>query len=229
MATKRLEKIEFEFDGQDYALDFGINQVKDLARFSMNREGKVNNTSLVKFALLKNNKTSFITEKRAKDITEALTGGIQWDGDFLEFDEVIEYILGLFAQAIDDESKLHEPATIVINDDNTVDLTVNGEVHLLKYNRKDIEEALKGNLLGSGSVLELYMVGSSLIRTGLLHSKRRISVGLQDELLMSAWATMNNDDTKNDFPDMLQALVAHMDDVLDDGVKKSKAVIKTKK
>lgn len=228
MEKKRLEKMEFEYEGIDYALDFGIEQVKDLARYSLNKRGEVNHIELVKFALNKENKTGFITDKKAKEITEILTGGVEWGDDFLEFEEIITYIISLFAQAIDTEAKLHEPAVITINEDNTVDLIVSGKEYKLKYNRKDVEEALQANMMGSGSILELYMVGSTLIKTALLHTKKRPSVGVQDDILMAAWATMDNEDTKDDFPNMIQALISHMNDVLDDGGKKSRAVIKMK-
>ena len=54
-------------------------------------------------------------------------------------------------------------------------------------------------MMGSGSILELYMVGSTLIKTALLHTKKRPVVGVQDDILMAAWATMDNEDTKDDF------------------------------
>ena len=59
MEKKRLEKMEFEYEGIDYALDFGIEQVKDLARYSLNKRGEVNHIELVKFALNKENKNRF--------------------------------------------------------------------------------------------------------------------------------------------------------------------------
>lgn len=229
LEKKGLKPIQFEFDGEDYTFDFGIEEVKKLGKYSISKNGNVNHYDVVKFALLKEHKTGFITNKRAEEITRAFAEGVTLENDELEFEELIEYILGLFGQAIDEESKLYEPAIIKINKDNTVNITVNETDYHLKYNRKDIENAIEANMFGSQSPIELYTIGSSIIGTALLHTKKHPSAGLQDTILLSAWATMHNEDTKHDFANMLNALIQHMNEVLEDGVKKSKAVIKMKK
>lgn len=228
METKKLQALRFEIDNDDYTLDFGIEQVKSLAQFSRNKKGNVTSSDLIKFALKKDDKVGFITDKKAKDITHALIGGVEWGDDFMEFEEIIEYIVGLFAQAINEESEKHTPAIIHINDDNTVNITVDGVEHKLKYLRRDLEEMYTNDLSGSASILENYLVGTALIHTGLLHTKKNPSAGLKDSIFMSAWATMNHEETKHDFENMINALVVHAQDVLEDGVKKSNAVIKMK-
>lgn len=226
MEQKRLKNFGFEYQDKSYEFGFTLNEVKELANFSLARGGRLNDLDFIRFALKKYSNAGFITEKTIKEIHEGLVGGIEYEDSELTYEEFIQYLMGLFGQAIDDEARKVTPAIINIEKDNTVNVTIGDETYKLMFTRDSLDKALADNVFDSNNLLEMYVVGSTMIRAALQHYDKRLRVTLHDQIFLSLWATMFNEETANDLSEVLNALNYHMKDVVDSGIKKSKAPIK---
>ena len=225
---KRLTNIGFDLDEKYYELGFGLDEVREFANYSIAKRGNVNNLDLIKFALKKNSDAGFITDKRVEEINEALSNGIEVDGEVLNYDEIAGYLIGLFIQAIDDAAREVEPATLLIEKDSTSNITVDGEKYKLMFTRDIVNEAFENNSFDFNNLLELYVSGSTMIKVALQHYKKRLSVKLHDKIFLSLWATKFTPETEADLPELINALNFHMKEVIESGIKKSKTVIKAK-
>lgn len=227
MAKKHLKNLAFDYEGKKYEFGFGIEEVKRLANFSISKKGRINDSDFMKFALQKNSEDGFITDKTAKELQELLLGGIESDDTgYLSYEELIAYLIGLFEQAIDAAAKEVTPAIIKIENNNTASVTVDDETYKLMFTREVISEAFDSNMLDFNSILDIYIFGSTLIRLALEHYNKRFSVKLHDHIFLSAWATKFDEETEDDLLELIHALTYHMKEVVESGVKKSRAAIK---
>ncbi len=226
MENKRFKNIGFDYKDKYYEFGFGMDEVQRLAALSTATKGKFKNTDFFKIALAQNSKAGFISEKTVQEIMDGLVGGVETDDQYLTFEEFIDYLLNLFAQAIDDAAKGVDPAIVEINKDNTVKLTVDGEVYKLMFTREQVIEAFENNVFDFNSIFELYTAGSMIIKASLAHYNKRFSVKLHNHIFLSLWATQFDEDTKNDFSEVINALTYHMSEVVESGVKNSKAAFK---
>lgn len=94
------------------------------------------------------------------------------------------------------------------------------------FTREIIQDGLQSDIFDFNNILELYIMGSTLIRTSLEHYKKHFSVNLHDHIFLSIWATKFEESTEDDLAEVLHALTYHMKDVLESGIKKSKPPIK---
>lgn len=224
---KRLQKLEFEYDGVTYVFDVGIEEVKDFAKFSMNRGGDITNEQLIQMALRRSSDVGVITKKRAEEITEALiSSGLQIEDDELTWEELLEWIIGLFIQAINDEAEKYEPAELTIHKDNTATVVVEDKEYDLKFTRRTIVDSISNNELSFNNLLETYVIGTALIKAALKHSKERFGVRTEERIFFSLWAHTLEEDTSHYFEELVDALVFHANEVIESGAKKSQAAIK---
>lgn len=232
MKEKRLENLEFEFDGTDYTIGFTINEAKELSQYSLQRGSDMTDAQFLKFGLKKFSDDIYITDKRAKEIQEALFehGLDTVELGHLSYEEVIGYMISLFGQTIDDEAGKVEPALIVINKDNSLDVTVGDKTYTLKFTREIIEETARTeNGFRFGNVFDLYAWGSSLVEVALRHYKKRFSLKLREQIFLAMWATTLDEDIENNLAEALNALLFHMNEVVESGTKKSlKPTLKAK-
>lgn len=235
MENKLLKNIGFDFEDNYYELGFSIDEVRAVSNYSKARGGNFKNEEFLKLALKKYSDVSYISDKKAKDINDFLrehTIQIEVsDGkyDELSYIELIAYVTQLFLQAVEVEASKVSPATITIENDNTV--TINSPdfgKYKLMYVRETLEEVIQYSRIIPENIFELFLYAETLIELGLQHYQKRISPKLAQNLFLSVWATQNNEETKDDLTEMLNALIYHMGEVLDSGIKKSKAVIKAK-
>lgn len=227
---KRLDPITFEFtDGKEYVLNFGIEEVQQLANLSIARQGKIRDAEFFKIALAKDSQAGYITNQKAEAIREAFLGGVEINDDYLSYEELIAYLVNLSIQAIDDAAKEVGPATVKINADNSVNLTTqNGESFKLTFTREQVIEALENDTLSFNGLLDLYATGSALVKMSLEHYKKRFSVKKHEEIFLSLWATKFDEATEDVLPEVIDALFYHMQEVVQSGVKKSRAAFKVK-
>lgn len=229
MENRQLKNIGFEIEDKYYELGFGIKEVRALSQHSAAKKGEINDLDFIKFALQKGSKAGYISDGKVKDIRQALyLNGVETQDGKMDYEELIGYLIGLFAQAIDDEARTLEPAVVTVNKNNTVNVLVDGEDYKLMFTREIAEQALERNQFDFNSILELYTFGSSLVRTALEHYKKRFSVGLHENIFLSMWATKFNEETEHDLLEAINALSYHMGDVVDSGIKNSGAAIKAK-
>lgn len=227
---KRLDVIEFEFtDGKEYVLNFGIEQVQQLANLSIAKQGKIKDVDFFKIALAKDSQAGYISDQKANEIREAFLGGVEINDDFLSYEELIAYLVNLSIQAIDDEAKKVGAATVKINADNSVNLTTpSGESFKLTFTREHVVEALENDVLSFNGLLDLYATGSALVKLSLEHYNKRFSVKKHEEIFLSLWATKFEEETEDTLPEVIDALFYHMQEVIQSGVKKSPAAFKVK-
>lgn len=229
MNENRYENLPFEYNNKHYEFGFGIEEVQQFSNFSAAKKGTFRDVDFLKVALSKYSQAGFITNKTVEEIQKILTQGITLpDDQFLEYEELIAYLFGLYAQAIDDEAAKLEPAIVEINKDNTVNVTVDGEKYKLMFNREQITEAFEGGVFDFNGILELYTAGSSIIRAALAHYDKRFSVKLHNHIFLSLWATKFDEETQDLLPEVLNALTFHVKEVVASAVKNSKAAIKMK-
>lgn len=227
MKETQLKNIGFEIDDKYYEFGFGIKEVRALSQHSAARKGEISDLDFIKFALQQNSKAGYISEKRVKDIRQALyLNGVETEEGEMEYEELIAYLIGLFAQAIDEEAQTLEPAIVNVKKNNTVIVTVDGEEYKLMFTREIAEQALETNQFDFNNILELYTFGSRLIRTSMEHYGTRFSVGKHEKIFLSIWATKFNEETEDDLLEVINALSYHMGEVIDSGVKNSGAAIK---
>mgnify|MGYP001019286989 CR=1 FL=1 len=195
----RLDVIKFEFtDGKEYVLNFGIEEVQQLANLSIARQGKVKDTEFFKIALSKDSESRYITDQKAEEIREAFLGGVEIDDDYLSYEELIAYLVNLSIQAIDDAAREVGPSTVKINEDNSVNLTTqNGEKFKLTFTREQVVEALENDVLSFNGLLDIYATGSTLVKLALEHYNKRFSVKKHEEIFLSLWATKFDKETEN--------------------------------
>lgn len=227
---KRLDVIKFDFtDGKEYTFNFGIEEVQQLANLSIARQGRVRDVEFFKIALSKDSQSSYISDKKAEEIREALLGGVEINDDYLSYEELVAYLVNLSIQAIDDEARKVGPATVKINEDNSVNLTTqNGESFKLTFTREQVVEALENNSLQFNGLLDLYVTGSTLVKLALEHYNKRFSTKKHEEIFLSLWATKFEEETEDVLPEVIDALFYHMQEVVQSGVKKSPAAFKVK-
>lgn len=230
MEEKRFKNLGFEYNGLHYEFGFGLEEVKELATLSKSKKGNVTNIDLIKMALKKNSDAGFITDKTAQEINEGLVNGVEFDeGGLMTYEEFTYYLINLMGQAIDDAAHEVEPAIVTIEKDNSVTLVVGEETYKLLFTRDTIKQTLPEIIdFNSDNLFEIYLFGSTLVKSALEHYKKRFSVKLHDQLFLSIWATKFNPDTERDLHEVIHALAYHMNEVVESGVKKSKAAFKMK-
>lgn len=226
---KKYENLKFLVDDMEFEIGLDFEQAKLMSNFVAARGGEFKDVEFFKVALQKYSKVPFLTDSMVAQIVAALQeDGLETPFGILSYSELVEYIFVLFQQAIDDESKKYESPIVSFNKDNTVNITLsNGKTYKLMYVRENVEEAILSGQMEFNSILELYSVGSNLIRLALQHE--RSSVKLPETIFLSLWSTQFDEENEELFTEVLSSLGHHMKDVLDSGVKKSKAVIKVKK
>lgn len=226
METKQLEALEINIGDDEYILDFDIESVKAFGKYSLSHNGKMGDEVFLKYALQKHHKHDVMLSNKSKQLQETLAS-LDEDDD-MSYTNVIEYLMALFMQAIDNEAKKVEPSTVTIEKDNSVTVNYDGDKYKLTFNRADIKDALINgdSAFGSSNALELYTVGTSLLKLATKHYNRRFSVRFHDNLFLSLWATKFNKETEDIFPEVLNALVFHIQEVANSGIKNSKPVIK---
>lgn len=223
----RLKNLEFEYNGNHYELGFTINEVKEFATYSRKRSGRVKDTDFLKIALRKYSKVGYLTDKMVEEVNEVLYNGIETpELGYMNYTELFQYLIDLYIQAIDEEASKVAPAVIKIEKDNTVSVTVDEETYKLMFTREIIQDGLQSDIFDFNNILELYIMGSTLIRTSLEHYNKHFSVNLHDHIFLSIWATKFEESTEDNLAEVLHALTYHMKDVLESGIKKSKPPIK---
>jgi len=227
---KRLDVIKFDFtDGKEYTFNFGIDEVQQLAKVSLARQGKISDVEFFKIALSKDSNAGYISDKKAEEIREAFLGGVELNDDFLSYEELVAYLINLSIQAIDDAAKEVGASSVKINEDNSVNLTTpNGENFKLTFTREKVVEALENDVLQFNGLLDLYATGSTLVKLSLEHYNKRFSVKKHEEIFLSLWATKFDPKTEDTLIEVIDALFYHMKEVVSSGSKKSKAAFKVK-
>lgn len=227
MEKKRLENLEFEFDGKNYVLGFTIDEVKELSAYSIQRGTEMTDAMFIKFALKRFSDDLYITDKRAEEIQQAL---FEYGLGDLTYEEVIGYIIGLFGKTIDEEAEKVAPALITINKDNSLDVVVEDKTYTLKFTREIVKEAVrKESAFRYENVFDLYASGSSLVEIALRHYNKHFSLKLREQIFLAMWATNLDETIEINFNEAISSLVFHMNEVVDSGVKKSlKPTIKPK-
>ena len=101
----------------------------------------------------------------------------------------------------------------------------------MPISRRIIEERAKTDIRFRFShVFDLYAWGSSLVEVALRHYNRRFSLKLREQLFLSMWATTLDEEIENNLAEALNALLFHMNEVVESGAKKSsKLTLKPKK
>lgn len=229
MKTKQLENIPFEFGGEEYEFGFTLKSVKALAGFALAKGGRVTDVDFFKHALTEFSNAGFLTDAKVNELRQALLNGIDYEEDHFSYEELVEYILVLYGQAIDNAAMEVSPAVIKINDDSTVMVNLDGKDYKLMFTRKSVEDIIEAGVFDTSSILTMYATGSAIIKASLQHYKTRLSNNLHDEIFLSIWATGLESEDGGMMGEIINALMFHMGEVVDEGVKKSKAVIKTKK
>lgn len=229
MERTKLELLRFEYKEKEYVFGFGLEQVKTFSNLSIKRGGKFDDIEFIKLGLSKFSKAGYITDKVAKEIRNGIyDNGIAIgegdNADFMEYSEFIEYLIGLYLQAINDAAEEVNPAVVTINENGSVDVLVDGVEYTLKYTRKAIDEMMSSNVFDYTNYLELYVVGSTMIRHALQHYNKHMSVNLSDQIFLSIWSSQVNDEENQDLVEVINALVYNMNEVTQEGVKKSKVV-----
>ncbi len=227
--SKRYNNIGFDTEHGYFELGFTLKEVDALGSYLIANKGNIDDKDFFKFALEANSDAGYISNKKAEYVLQGLRNGIELEDDFLEFEEIVGYLFGLYVQAIDDAAKEIEPAIVAINKDSTVDITVDGKTHKLMFTRETAEETLKNGIFDFNSALELYSHGSRLIRAALEHDGKRRSARLHENVFLALWATKFDEETEDDLLEVVNALSHHIKEVVESGVKKSKAAFKVKK
>lgn len=229
MKQKKLDLLRFEYKEKEYVFGFGLDQVKTFANLSIKRQGSFDDLEFIKLALSKYSKAGFITDKVAKEIRDGIYDngfylGEGDDADFMEYPEFIEYLVGLYLQAINDAAEEVNPAVVTINENGSVDVLVDGNEYKLQYTREAVKDLMASNIFDYTNYLELYIVGSTMIRFALQHYDKHMSVKLSDSIFLAIWSAQINDDENQDLVEVINALVYNMNEVSQEGVKKSKVV-----
>lgn len=223
---EKLENLAFDYNEKEYEIGFDLETVKEYANYSISKRGQLKDVDFFKFALKKYSNAGFLTDK----VVEEIVGGLAENGlGDMSYEELIQYSINLYIQAIDTASESVEAAEIKINEDNSVIVKLNGEDYKLMFTRESLENAVMNDQFDFNNMLELYVAGSTLVKVALQHYKKRFSVKLHDEIFMALWATKNVEGSEDDLSEMMNALTFHMNEVIQSGVKKSKAVITLKK
>lgn len=227
MKETNLPVISIEVDGRAFTLDFDIDSVKEFGKHSLARNGRIGDEVLIKYALLKNHRQELITDNMVRKIQGSLS--TLTEDDEMSYQDVINYLMRLFINAVDEEAKKVEPAIITIEKDSSVTVVHDGAKYRLTFIREDVKDAvIDGNVsLSYNSPLELYAIGTSVLRLATNHYEKHFSVKFHDNLFLSIWATKFNEETSHMLVETLNALFFHMKDVvLHSGAKNSKPVIK---
>ena len=226
METKQIPALNIEIGDNSYILDFDIESVKAFGNYSIAKNGRMGDEMFIKFALQKHHRNELMGEKRALQIQETLS--TLDENDEMTYRDVIEHLFKLFVQAIDNEAKKIEPSSATIEKDNSVTVVFNGDKYKLTFVRSDIKDALinQDMALGYNTPLELYSVGTSLLKLATKHYNKRFSVKFHDNLFLSLWATKFNKETEDLFPEIINALAFHIGEVANSGIKNSKPAIK---
>lgn len=231
--NERLRNLKFIADDIEYEIGMDIDQVKGLSTYSNSKDGKIGDADVFKFALKANNGLSFITQDRLKNILLAIyeNDGITFGGDVYSYEEIFGYIVGLAVQTLNDEAEKYKdnPAIITINEDKSVNVIVNDKEYKLEYNRSSIEKKVikYGELPSQNNILEFYTFCNTLIKSALKHNHKDVSSKIVEEIFMSMFANTLEENTKSDFFDAMESLVALMAEVLDSVAKKSTAAIRS--
>lgn len=227
--SKRLTNIVFKYEDKHYEFGFGLEQVQQLSSYSLSAGNNLKPEEVLKIALAQNSETSYISDKKIEDINELLLGGIETeDGDYLNYQELFRYLLGLFAQAIDDAAKEVEPAVVTINKDSSVDVVMGAENYKLMFTREHVIEILETGAFEFNGILDLYATGSRIVREALQHYNKRLSARKHEEIFLSLWATKFDKETEDDLLEVINALTYHAKEVVESGAKKSRAAFKVK-
>ena len=228
MKENILNGVYFEHDGHEYEFGFGFNEVKALSAYTSAKKGVIKDIDFFKFALQKNSKVSYISDKKAKEIQELFVEGIDIRGDHLTYEEIIGQLMTMYVEAIDEESKKYEPALVTFNKDGSAKVVVEGQPYELKYTRKIIEENHAELLVDYTNLLELYNVGSILIKNALKQSNEKMSTTTSEKIFLAIWGTKFEEGNEQLFADVIQNLLLHMKEVVESGAKKSKGVLQAK-
>lgn len=226
MQKQRLENLKFELDETKYELGFTFETAKQLANLSISKQGKINDLDFFKVALKAHSNVPFVLDGKVKVIYSAIREGLEFFGEFMEFDEISAYVIALFLQAIEEKAMEYEPADIVINKDNSVKVIMGEKTYDLKFNRKDVTEQFANANIASYSLFDLFSFGSSLVRLALDHYTSRVSTYAHEDIFLSLWATQYVEGREHDLAEVMNALVFHMNEVAESALKKSSGVIK---
>lgn len=230
MERNYLQDLEFEIEeiNKTFVIGFTIKEVQELAGLSIAKDGQLTNKDFIGIALKAHTK-GFINNRDIEKLITTIKDGVEIGDDYLTFEEIIEYTTRLSIEAIDKEAELHAPANVEILEDNTVKLIIEDKEYLLKFNRESITELVNAGQMNLNNPLELFTFGTTFVRGALQHYKRRIRVNEHENIFLSLWATRFEPETEDLLPEVINALVFHMGEVVDSGIKKSKAVIKATK